>query len=80
VRRLRRNLAPASFRGICGDRLLSWLPRVGRKGRVPSRLKSFRLNSDELQLLATLAAHLGVTETEVLRRGLSALRSLTNIA
>jgi hypothetical protein len=77
VRRLRRNLAPDAFRGIPGERLMSWLPRVGRKGRVPSRLKSFRLHADELELLATLAAHLGVTETEVLRRGLQALQVLT---
>jgi hypothetical protein len=79
VRRLRRNLVPEPFRGIDGERLLSWLPRVGRKGRVPSRLKSFRLHTNELEQLASLAAHFGVTETEVLRLALQALVSATQV-
>jgi hypothetical protein len=44
----------------------------GRKG-VPARLKSFRLKEDDLRLLSALAHELGVTETEVVRRGLRAL-------
>jgi hypothetical protein len=73
VRRLRRNLDPAPFRNIPGDRLRHWLPRVGRVGAVPARLKSFRLKPEDLRLLSALAAQLGVSETEVVRRGLRAL-------
>lgn len=73
VRRLRRNLTPDTFRGIPGQALQRRLPEVGRSRTVPSRLKSFRLKPDDLRLLATLAQELGVTETEVVRRGLRAL-------
>ena len=73
VRRLRRNLVPGSFAGIDGRKLYEWLPRVGRKDAVPARLKSFRLKPDDLRLLERLASELGVSETEVIRRGLRAL-------
>lgn len=73
VRRLRRNLEPAAFRNIPGDRLREWLPRVGRVGTVPARLKSFRFKPEDLRLLRALAEQLGVSETEVVRRGLRAL-------
>lgn len=73
VRRLRRNLQPERFRGIAGDRLLRWLPEVGRVQKVPSRMKSFRLTPEDLRILEALASELRVSETEVLRRGLRAL-------
>jgi hypothetical protein len=73
VRRLRRNLEPEPFRDIPGARLLWWLPRVGRVGAVPARLKSFRLKPDDLRLLSALAEQLQVSETEVIRRALRAL-------
>ncbi|HEX2734783.1 MAG TPA: hypothetical protein VHM70_24425 [Polyangiaceae bacterium] len=73
VRRLRRNLDPAPFRNIPGEKLREWLPRVGRVGAVPARLKSFRLKPEDLRLLSALAEQLGVSETEVVRRGLRAL-------
>jgi hypothetical protein len=73
VRRLRRNLVPASFRGIPGDAVHRWLSRVGRVGRLPSRLESFRLKPEDVQLLEALSKRLGVSKTEVIRRGLRAL-------
>ncbi len=73
VRRLRRNLQPEAFRGVPGEALLRWLPEVGRRNKVPARLKSFRFREDDLRLLELLAAQLGVNETEVVRRGLRAL-------
>jgi hypothetical protein len=73
VRRLRRGLEPEPFRSIPGNRLLQWLPRVGRVGTVPARLKSFRFKPEDLRLLSALVQQLGVSETEVVRRGLRAL-------
>lgn len=75
VRRLRRNLTPDEFRGLPGADLHRWLSRVGRKDRVPARLKSFRLTPDDLSLLSALSKRLGITETAVVRRGLRALLS-----
>ncbi len=73
VRRLRRNLVPDDFRGIAGVTLHGWLPRVGRKNRVPSRLKSFRFKAEDLRLLRHLSKELELTETDVIRRGLRKL-------
>jgi hypothetical protein len=73
VRRLRRNLVPETFRGIPGPDVYRWLPRVGRKDKLPARLKSFRLKPDDLHLLQHLSQTKGVSETEVIRRGLRAL-------
>jgi hypothetical protein len=73
VRKLRRNLVPDSFAGIEGTKLYEWLPRVGLKNAVPARLKSFRVKPDDLRLLERLSRELGVSETEVVRRGLRAL-------
>ncbi len=75
VARLRRNLEPEAFRGIQGRRLLEWLPRVGRTAKLPSRLKSFRFRPLDLRILKSLSAELGISETEVIRRGLRALRN-----
>jgi hypothetical protein len=70
VRALRKNQAPGDFRGIPGTALLRWLPSIGQRGKVPSRLKSFRLQQGDLELLERLSDELGLTQTEVLRRGL----------
>lgn len=67
---LKRDREPDSFRGISGKDLHRWLRRVGRKGKAPSRLKSFRFAPEDQRLLEHLAAKLGVSETEVIRRGL----------
>jgi len=73
VRKLRRNLEPDAFRGIPGDRLRRWLSETGRKRGPLARLKSFRLKEDDLRLLKALSEELGISETEVVRRGLRAL-------
>lgn len=73
VRALRKNQIPPEFRGIPGSDLVRWVPRVGRRNKLPSRLKSFRFTQQDALLLARLSQELGTTETDVLRRGLSAL-------
>lgn len=73
VRALRRGETPDGFRGIPGQALARWLPRVGRKEKLPSRMKVFRLKHEDLRLLRQLSRSLGLTEADVVRRGLRAL-------
>ena len=73
VRSLRRDAIPKDFRGIPGADVHRWLRRVGHRGKAPSRLKSFRFTPNDQRLLEHLSKELGVSETEVVRRGLRAL-------
>jgi hypothetical protein len=73
VRKLKRDQEPADFRGISGRDVHGWLRRVGRRGRAPSLLKSFRFKPEDQRLLRALSEQLGVSETEVVRRALRAL-------
>jgi hypothetical protein len=73
VKSLRRDQSPADFRGIPGRDVHQWLRRVGHRGKAPSRLKSFRFKPADQRLLEHLTNELGITETEVIRRGLRAL-------
>jgi hypothetical protein len=73
VRSLKRDVIPKDFRGIPGVDVHRWLRRVGHRGKAPSRLKSFRFTPTDQRLLEHLSKELGVSETEVVRRGLRAL-------
>jgi hypothetical protein len=73
VRDLRKNRQPPTFRGIPGEALHRWLTVVGRRNKVPSQLKAFRLQERDIRLLETLSAGLDVSQTEVLRRALRCL-------
>ena len=73
VRSLRRAEIPDEFRGIPGADLAHWLPRLGRSGAAPSRLRCFRLSAEESRLLAQLSRELDTTEVAVVRRALREL-------
>jgi hypothetical protein len=73
VRRLRRNLVPENFRGIRGEDIYRRLASVGQKDKFPARPKSFRLKPEDVRLLEHLSHELGISETDVIRRGLRAL-------
>jgi hypothetical protein len=73
VRALRRGESPGEFRGIPGADLARWLPRLGRSGAAPSRLRCFRFSAEESRLLSQLSHELGTTEVSVLRRALREL-------
>jgi hypothetical protein len=73
VESLKRDLVPSDFRGIPGADVHRWLRRVGHRGKAPSRLKAFRFKPADQRLLEQLSEKLGVSETEVIRRGLRAL-------
>ena len=73
VRKLRRNEMPDTFRGIPGPDLMKWLPRVGHRGKRPSRLKCFRFTEEDLRLLEELSRSRGLSETDTVRHALRAL-------
>jgi len=47
-----------------------WLREVGRAGKVPSRLKSFRFKSEDQRLLSHWARKFELSETDVIRKAL----------
>jgi hypothetical protein len=70
---LRRDRVPSDFRGLPGADIHRWLRRVGRKDKLPALLKSFRFKPEDLRLLDHLSKELGLSQTDVIRRGLRAL-------
>jgi len=70
VAELRRNRTPETFRGIPGEAMQRWVSRVGHKNKLPSQLRSFRLQADEVALLERLSAAWGISQTAVIRRAL----------
>ena len=67
-----------SFRGIPPEQYLPWVTKVGRKGRSPSVLKSFRFQHDDVLRLARLRASLPArSDTEVIRMALELIEAVT---
>lgn len=77
VNKLRRGDSSLEFEGIPLRRCEQWLPHVGRKGKIPSAMKSFRFRKEDINLLRELSEKLGTPETEVLRRALKNFRNLS---
>jgi hypothetical protein len=73
VHRLRRGAVPEPFRGIPGEDVFRWLNALARCPRPLRVLRAFRLSPDDSRLLAALSKQHGVSETEIVRRGLRAL-------
>jgi len=68
VRSIRNGRDHPSFRGVEPDSYLSWVERIGTRGKVPTTLRSFRLRPDDLARLHHLKRTLPASsETEVLR-------------
>ena len=67
-----------SFRGVPPEQYLQWVTHVGRKGRSPSVLKSFRFRSDDVLRLARLRRGLPArSDTAVIRMALELLEAST---
>jgi len=66
------------FRGVPPERYLPWVTEVGRKGRSPSVLKSFRFKHEDVLRLSRLRRKLPArSDTEVVRMALESLEALT---
>ena len=73
---IRHGKQPPSFRGVAPDQYLPWVTEVGRKGRSPSVLKSFRFKREDVLRLARLRKSLPArSDTEVVRLALQLLES-----
>lgn len=74
-----RHAKPAPvFRGVPPERYLPWVTEVGRKGKAPSVLKSFRFRREDAQRLARLRENLPArSDTEVIRMALELLEAST---
>jgi hypothetical protein len=60
------------------ERYLPWVTEVGRKGKAPSVLKSFRFRREDAQRLARLRENLPArSDTEVIRMALELLEAST---
>lgn len=73
VNRLRRGAVPEPFRGVPGESVFRWLTPLARSPRPLRLVRSFRFSEEDSRLLAALSEQHGVSETEVVRRGLRAL-------
>lgn len=66
------------YKGVPARRYVAWVERLGRPGRGPTVMRSFRLKPKDLERLRVLKEQLGASsETEVLRRALIALERTT---
>jgi len=70
LRQMRHNRVPDAFRGMPGEKLMEWIPKIGHKDKLPSRLKSFRFQADDVKILEELTKREGKNETEVVREAL----------
>jgi hypothetical protein len=65
-----------TFRGVAPDQYLPWVTEVGRKGKAPSVLKSFRFKREDVLRLSRLRKSLPApSDTEVIRMALELLES-----
>lgn len=78
VHAIRHGKPAASFRGVPPEQYLPWVTRVGRKGRCPSVLKTFRFQHDDVLRLARLRNSLPArSDTAVIRMALELLEAGT---
>lgn len=73
IHMLKRGETDLEFRGMPLKKCAEWLPHVGRKGVLPSAVKSFRLSQEEQEILQTLSASKKISESEVIRMALQRL-------
>ncbi len=73
---IRHGKTAPSFRGVPPDQYLPWVMEIGRKGKSPSLLKSFRFQHEDVLRLARLRKSLPArSDTEVIRLALQLLES-----
>ncbi len=73
---IRHGKALPTFRGVAPADYLPWVTEVGRKGKSPSVLKSFRFKHDDVLRLARLRKSIPArSDTEVIRMALELLEN-----
>lgn len=75
---IRHGKAAPSFRGVAPEQYLPWVTIVGRRGKTPSVLKSFRFQQEDVLRLARLRESLPArSDTAVIRMALELLEAST---
>ena len=75
---IRHGKAAPNFRGVPPEQYLPWVTEVGRKGRSPSVLKSFRFQHEDVLRLSRLRKGLPArSDTAVIRMALELLEAST---
>ncbi|UCH29727.1 MAG: hypothetical protein JSV06_01510 [Myxococcales bacterium] len=78
IHAIRHGKAAPSFRGVPPEQYLPWVPAVGRKGKSPSVLKSFRFQHEDVLRLSRLRKNLPArSDTAVIRMALELLEAST---
>ena len=78
VHAIRHGKAAPSFRGVPPEQYLPWVTKVGRRGKSPSVLKSFRFQHEDVLRLARLRRNLPArSDTDAIRIALEALEAQT---
>ncbi|MGB5284934.1 MAG: hypothetical protein WCB63_05170 [Polyangiales bacterium] len=73
---IRHGKAVPNFRGVPPEQYMPWVTEVGRRGKSPSVLKSFRFRHEDVLRLARLRTNLPArSDTDVIRMALEALEA-----
>ncbi|MBI3018568.1 MAG: hypothetical protein HYY61_01560 [Deltaproteobacteria bacterium] len=70
LQEIKKGKAKTPFRGIEADRYESWVKRIGRKGKYPTLLKTYRFNQEDLEILEKLRKNWNSDEISVIRKAL----------
>ncbi|MBI2609460.1 MAG: hypothetical protein HYW47_07715 [Deltaproteobacteria bacterium] len=77
IKELKKGRAHSIFRGVLPYQYERWLERVGRKGKRPGVLKTFRLKQEDLKMLQMLQKKWNITEISVIRKVLKQALNLS---
>lgn len=78
IQEIKKGKAKTFFQGIMPHQYEQWISRVGRKGKYPGLLKTYRFNQDDLKLLAQLKEKWGGKEISIIRKALMLASKLSN--
>jgi hypothetical protein len=70
VSEIKHNRSETNFRGVAPKDYMHWIDFVGRKGTKPNLIKSYRFNTNDLDLIQKLKNKYNISETELIRRSL----------
>ncbi len=70
---LRHGRPEKPFRGVLAKDYAQWVPRIGRRGKLPSLLKTFRFGPEDIALIEKLKKRSGEPEITLVRRALQML-------
>ena len=70
IQEIKRGEEKTSFRGVLPTQYKQWIDRIGRKGKYPTLLKTYRFNQNDLELLNELKQKWGEKEISVIRKAL----------